>query len=119
MALIRTLPEKDSVEGYEEPFNRNADAVDVRGVYVQNDTSNDAAVLVDRDASDNLTFTDPVAGTKTLAQLAAGGGGTVYAPQSISSDTTVTANCTWFQHDVTIASGINLTVADGADLMVF
>lgn len=32
-------------------------------------------VYIDKDASDNMTFTDPVTGTKTLAQLAAGGAG--------------------------------------------
>lgn len=80
MAIVRTLPQKDnSSEGYEEPFSRNADAVDVRGVYVQNDTSNDASVLITRDASDNLTFTDPVLGTsKTLTQLAAASSGVAY-----------------------------------------
>lgn len=72
MAITRTLPEKDSAEGYETQFNRNADAADVRGVYVQNDSSNDSNVLVTRDASDNLTFTDPLAGTKTLSQLGTG-----------------------------------------------
>jgi len=72
VAINRTLPEKDSSEGYETQFDRNADAADVRGVYVQNDSSNDASVLITRDASNNLTFTDPVLGlTKTLSQLAA------------------------------------------------
>jgi hypothetical protein len=69
MAIVRTLPEKDSSEGYETQFDRNSDAADVRGVYVQNDTSNDTNVLVSRDASNNLTFTDVNAGTKTLSQL--------------------------------------------------
>jgi len=31
-------------------------------------------VYIDKDASDNMIFTDPVTGTKTLAQLAEGGG---------------------------------------------
>jgi len=58
-------------EGYEQGSNRNADAADMRGYYIQNDTSNDTNVLVSRDASDNMTFTDPVLGsTVTLSQLA-------------------------------------------------
>lgn len=69
---VRTIKE-DPTEGFDEPFDRNADAPDVRGIYVQNDTSNDTSVLVTRDASDNLTFTDVVTGTKTLAQLISGG----------------------------------------------
>jgi len=32
-------------------------------------------VYIDKDGSNNMTFTDPVAGTKTLSELAAGGGG--------------------------------------------
>jgi hypothetical protein len=65
----------DPVEGFEEDFDPNADAIDVRGVHVQNDTSNDATTLLSRDASNNMTFTDSVAGSYTLAQLAAGGSG--------------------------------------------
>lgn len=79
MPTNRTLPLKDTAEGYETEFDSNADAADVRGVFLQNDTSDDATVLVSRDASDNLTFTDPVLGaTKTLSQLAAASSGVSY-----------------------------------------
>jgi len=52
----------------------NEDYPDVRGVTIQNDSSNDEDVVISRDASDNLTFQDKVvSGTKTLADLVAGG----------------------------------------------
>ena len=71
MTINRVRFDKDNpTEGYEQESDRNSDAIDVRGVYLQNDTSNDAAVLISRDASDNMTFTDPIVGaTKTLSQL--------------------------------------------------
>lgn len=77
MAINRTNPLKnDSDEGFEEDFDSNLDAVDARGLYVQNDSSDDTAVVITRDAGNNLTFTDPVLGlTKTLSQLSAGGSG--------------------------------------------
>jgi len=57
-------------------INPQEDAVDARGIYVQNETSADDAVLVGRDASDNMTFKDGVvSGTKTLSEMLAGGGG--------------------------------------------
>lgn len=77
MAITRVTPLKnDSDEGFEEDFNPNTDAADVRGVHIQNDSSDDTSVLITRDASNNLTFTDPVLGvTKTLSQLSTGGSG--------------------------------------------
>ena len=65
----------DSDEGFEEDFDPNSDAAEVRGVVIQNDTSNDQAVKIDRDGSDNLVLTDPVAGSFTLSALSAGGSG--------------------------------------------
>lgn len=66
----RVKPIKDNPsEGYEEGFNNNDDAMDVGGVYLQNTTSDDGAVLISRDASDNLVFTDG-SGTATLADIA-------------------------------------------------
>jgi hypothetical protein len=49
------------------------DFVEARGVAIQNDTSTDDTVLISRDASSNMTLADPVAGSFTLAELAAGG----------------------------------------------
>lgn len=70
MAITRVSLDKDNtVEGYEQGADRNSDAADLRGVYLQNDTSNDTNVLVSRDAANNLTLADPVAGTRTLAEL--------------------------------------------------
>jgi hypothetical protein len=76
MAINPVLPLKnDPVEGFEEDFDPNNDAVKARGVIVQNDSSNDSAVQVTRDGSDNLVFTDPVAGSYTLQTLSTGGSG--------------------------------------------
>lgn len=70
MAITRILPLKnDPNEGYEEDFVRNTDAADVRGVYVQNDVSNDTTVLLSRDVSNNMTLTDPNAGTRLLSDF--------------------------------------------------
>lgn len=70
-------PESGGTQTDEFPtgLDPNEDYLDVRGITVQNDTSNDETVLVDRDASDNLTFTDPVTGSKTLAELSASSSG--------------------------------------------
>ncbi len=52
-------------------LDKNQDYIDTRGIAFQNSTSDDSVVLVYRDDSDNLTFTDPVLGsTKTLSALA-------------------------------------------------
>lgn len=77
MPINPILPLKNnSAEGFEEDFDPNSDAIDTRGLYIQNDGSADTSVLITRDASNNLTFTDPVIGiTKTLSQLSAGGSG--------------------------------------------
>jgi len=76
MAITKTNPLKNEpTEGYEEDFDPNVDAAAVRGIYIQNDSSADTAVLVTRDASNNLTLTDPVAGSHTLSALTTGGGG--------------------------------------------
>lgn len=47
----------------------NEDGLDQRAAFLQNDTSADSDVYVSRDASDNMTFTDKVLGTKTLSDL--------------------------------------------------
>jgi hypothetical protein len=67
----RVLPLKDNSSGdfYEEGFNHQQDALDTAGLYIQNTTSNDANVLVSRDSSNNLTLTDPNAGSTTLAKV--------------------------------------------------
>ena len=86
MTINRTLPAKDSGEGYETEFSRNADAADVRGVYVQDDASSDTSVLITRDGSGNMTFVDGVTTVKTLAQLATGGGGGSMATGTVDVD---------------------------------
>ena len=55
-------------------LNKNQDHVDARGLVIQNDSSDDELVGVSRDSSDNMTFHDDVvSGTKSLADLLAGG----------------------------------------------
>ena len=54
----------------------NEDYPDVRGVAIQNDTSNDEVVILSRDSSNNMTFKDGVVtGVKTLTELLSGSGG--------------------------------------------
>ena len=69
-------PETGGTETDEFPteVDYNEDYIDCRGITAQNDTSNDDAVVISRDASNNLTFKDGVTALKTLAQLAAGTG---------------------------------------------
>lgn len=69
-------PDSGGVETDDFPtsLDINEDFVDCRGVAIQNDTSNDDAVLVSRDEAGNLTLKDAVTSLKTLAQLAAGTG---------------------------------------------
>lgn len=51
----------------------NEDHIDCRGVTIQNDTSDDEMVGIERDASDNLQLRDGVAGTYSLSALLGGG----------------------------------------------
>jgi hypothetical protein len=67
----RVFEVRDPGEGYIEDDARNTDAPDVRGVYIQNDSSNDSNVVVSRDASNNMTLTDPNAGTVILQNIIA------------------------------------------------
>ena len=63
-----------SDEPYPAELNPNEDGLDCRAVYLENDTSDDKDVELSRDASGNMTFKDKVvSGTKTLADLLAGG----------------------------------------------
>lgn len=106
MTTNRVKPEKDSGEGYETEFNKNADALDVRGVFVQNDSSDDTNVLITRDASNNLTFTDPVLGTtKTLTQLAAASSGVSYDEFLLNNEPTAETGATDCTYTPTISGG--------------
>ena len=60
----------DDVEYLNAPGKPNEDAPDVRGLYFQNDTSTDTTAIISRDVSNNMTFTDAIAGSYTLTQLA-------------------------------------------------
>jgi hypothetical protein len=78
---------------------------------------NDSTVGFGRDVSNNLTLFDAVTGTKTLAQLAAGGGGSA-TPRIITGTTSIAANTIMVHHDVDIADGATLAVGDGAELIL-
>lgn len=54
---------------FDAPLNQNEDGLSARAYFIQNDSSNDSSVIVSRDASNNMTFTDPSVGTKTLSQI--------------------------------------------------
>lgn len=55
--------------------DRNEDFYDGRGMTVQNSTSDDDSVTIERDVDDSMVFSDLVAGTHTLSDLVAGTGG--------------------------------------------
>jgi hypothetical protein len=60
------------LDQFQTALNPNQDFVDARGSTFQNDSSDDETVKVTRE-TDDLTLTDPNAGTKTLSDLAASG----------------------------------------------
>ena len=68
-------PASGGVETDEFPtsLDQNEDFVDARGVTFQNATSDDEAVVAERDAENNLVLTDPVAGSWKLSELGGGG----------------------------------------------
>lgn len=68
-------PDTGGTETDEFPtgLDPNEDHVDCRGVVLQSDTSDDEAVGIERDASDNLKLRDGVAGTYSLSALIGGG----------------------------------------------
>ena len=77
----------------------------------------DATTFIDKDVSDNMTFEDAVTGSKTLAELSAGGGGGVD-----TSGTPVANDYAQFTDADTIRGReksevlSDLNVADGADV---
>lgn len=75
MAITPTKPLKnDPIEGFEEDFDPNTDAADVRGIYIQDDSGTDTDVLLSRDASSgNMTFQDQHNGVTTLSTITLGG----------------------------------------------
>jgi hypothetical protein len=76
---IRPLKLEDPGEGGTEldqfptEVDHHEDYVDARGLSVQNLLSDDDIVRIDRDASNNLVFRDPIAGVQRLIDLLNGG----------------------------------------------
>jgi len=71
----------------------------------------DAGTYLDRDASDNLTLTDAVTGTKTLAELAAaGGGGGHQIARLVSNSLYSTSSTAWV--DISALISITMTTAE-------
>lgn len=76
MAGVRPLKTTGNAgEEFEEPINPNSDELQVRGIHIQGTTGVDSTVGLGRDGTNHLTLFDAVTGSKTLAQLAAGGSG--------------------------------------------
>ena len=80
MALDRVQPLKieDTGTGTEEDLfptavDRNEDFIDCHGVVIQDTESDDEAVVLSRDASNNMTFQDGNVPPVTLTALTAGG----------------------------------------------
>ena len=69
MTKLYPSPQFQDKGDYKEPVP-NTDNVRVPRLEVDN-----ATTYLDKDGSNNMTFTDAVSGTKTLAQLAAGSTG--------------------------------------------
>ena len=111
MPITRISLDKDNqVEGFEQGVDHNADAPDVRGIYFQNDTSNDVGVVITRDASNNLTFTDPVlALTKTLTQLAAASSAVAYTEFLLNNEPTAETGVTDAAYTVTRSAAFLVT----------
>lgn len=61
------------LDSFDTDLNPNEDYVDVRGVAIQSDTSNDEAVLLDRDSSGNMMFQDDHNAPVSLTDLTNGG----------------------------------------------
>jgi hypothetical protein len=83
---------------YLAPIEPQEDAIEAAGLYLQSLTDRDTAVLVSRDVNDNLTFTDPVTGTKTLAQLSVAASGVSYNEFLLTNPPTAetgTPDCTY------------------------
>lgn len=108
-----------AAEELQRPLDGLGHSIAARNFYV-NDASgtNDQAVGWGRDGSGNLTAFDPVTGTKTLAQLAAGGGGAAFAPRVISAAVTIPEDSVLVTHDLVIEDGATLTIEDGAVLVL-
>lgn len=75
MALVKPAY-TSTVNGLPTPVDTGADSVAANGFYPQNSATPNTSQSVTVDGSGNLVFTDVPTGAKTLAQLAAGGGGT-------------------------------------------
>ena len=117
----------DPTEGYPKESNRNTDAVDVRAVFLQNDTSNDTAVEISRDSSNNMTLTDSVSGSTTLLVLASKIALTDFmldnepTQETGAIDATYTASYTgstvtlesWSRNDTTLIKTIAYTYSGG------
>jgi hypothetical protein len=77
MPIDRVVPikqERPDLGGTESddidtPADPNEDALDARGLYIQNDSSDDTSVLITRTSDNKLSFTDPT-GTKKLDEIA-------------------------------------------------
>jgi len=64
------------LDEFQTSLDPSEDHLDARGVFIQNDTSDDEAVHVTRDAGGNMQFKDAQNTTyKTLTELLAGSGG--------------------------------------------
>jgi hypothetical protein len=112
---VRALKQESSATGgngaddveYPTPVKNNQDALDSRGYFVQNDTSNDTTSLITRDASDNMTFQDGVTGPWTLSELAASASGISEAQheglRTLAHDLVDTSydSATWVGSDLT------------------
>ena len=101
----------------DEPFHKeidpNEDAIETRGVYIQNDSSTDETVEVSRDASNNLIFKDGVVvGTKTLTDLLSASGITESEHEDLDTLTHMLAEDCYTEYTYSGSKVTNIDVWD-------
>lgn len=99
-------------EDYPHPIQPNEDGIEVRRVYIQNDSSRDETVYVDRDSSNNATIKD--AALPEVARFV----DTVFVRPVQDRDITVPAGFVWMRHDLELADGTDVTVENGAEVLI-
>ena len=108
---LETLDDGSQTDIWPNELNPNEDAVSVRGVFVQNDTSDDTAAFMSRDALDNMTFVDGVTAEKTLAELAVDYGPVTGEPTGFRDRTDSTLAFDDGTRTLTVAPAVDSAVA--------
>jgi hypothetical protein len=120
---VRPLVQESTVTGgnpaeeqeYPLPLDPNEDAPEVQGIFYQPpspSTTRDETTYHTRDADDNLVAKD--AKLETESRLV----DQVFVRHSQDRNVTIPAGFTWVRHDLIIESGVEITIEDGAELLL-